>query len=325
MNLRERYYALVLLFLFQSGASCEMAQIVRASNLFVLGDVTGSGLKIQGPITAKGNGLLLGANTNSIYMQGNLNLVSTNVLGKIAVGGSFAATASRFGEVSRVLQPLHDFQAIGQDLIADSILLASTNPNGLISRDLNGILTLEGMDPKLNVFLIENPGPYSNLNIMVPAESTAIVNILGKSPYVFQNVFNGSSLDLDGFDPSRVLFNFPNATTLSLVNNRISGTIFAPRATVTMSGTTMSGSLIANKLSIKTSNMYEIGFQGQFTNVPQSIPEPSNLILMSLSSVVMIVYRILKRQNNSVELNHCKLSLQEFRISYLVERIRSRT
>ena len=103
--------------------------------------------------------------------------------------------------------------------------------------DPNLIWTAE--DSFRSVFVI--PGDEftltsAGLTIEVPEGTKAVVNILARDVQI-----SWSSITLVGTDPTKVLYNFPNATNIVVNGCNFEGSVFAPKANVFFNGAAVNG------------------------------------------------------------------------------------
>ncbi len=137
------------------------------------------------------------------------------------------------------------------------------------------------------------PALGTTLAISAPAGSTVVVNISGTSPEIDLAVLNGMSGSGQTFDPSHVLFNFPEATSLYLFEDTIAGTVLAPAADVFILGRRTSGTLITNDLLVAATNFFDASFAGDLTPPagpdPPAVPEPSSVTLLGLGGAALLV------------------------------------
>jgi choice-of-anchor A domain-containing protein len=267
--------------------------VVTNSAMFTIGNLQAAALKIQGTSISGGNSTLIGANTNDYYSQGNLMLMSTNILGKITLGGGLSISASSYNSVTRISSPLYGFKTMEQSLIDTSSSIGQIIPNGTAALSPNEDILLTGTDNELNVFQITNPNYYTSIQIDVPPKSTAIVNIMGEKLFLMQNNFNSLKNTTQNVDPSLVLFNFPQAKSITLNSGTISGTLLAPLAITSISTSKITGGLITKNLIIKSSNLVGIGYKG-YTEKPIHVPEPRSMILTGISILTCIVIQALR-------------------------------
>ena len=263
---------------------------VTNSSMFVLSNLQAVSIKIQGASIVGGKSTLVNANTNDFYSQGNLMMTSTNIIGNIKIGAGFTMSASRFGSLTIVSSTLYDFQSIRNSLIETSNMLGQAVPNGTLIITPNEDLVLNGTDPDVNVFRVNNPDFYTSIKIDVPLKSTAIINIMGTNPFLWQTQFNSFHDTTQNADPSLVLFNFPQARSITLKNGTIFGTLLAPLATTSISSSKITGGVITNNLLIQNSNIQGDRFEGDL-DPPIHTPEPRTFVLAVISILACLFYR----------------------------------
>ena len=94
MEMMRCLIVLILLLQHHAIGASEIDPVATNSAMFTLGNLQAAAIKIQGASTSGGNSSLIGANTNDYYSQGNLIMMSTNILGNITLGGSLSNSAS---------------------------------------------------------------------------------------------------------------------------------------------------------------------------------------------------------------------------------------
>lgn len=90
-----------------------------------------------------------------------------------------------------------------------------------------------------NIFVVTNEifeFAYGDIAINVPQGAKVVVNILAN-----EFSLKDAAIRLNGTDPSKVLFNFPNATKIDIVRCNIEGSLFAPKADLSMNGAAVNG------------------------------------------------------------------------------------
>ncbi|MBZ4417972.1 choice-of-anchor A family protein [Myxococcus sp. RHSTA-1-4] len=225
-------------------------------NLFVLEDYL-QGNEVRGKVAAGRNislenfsvGAMLaeGDTSNVLVAGGNLYLHNGSVWGDTRYGGALTTgtnvTYPR-GTVARGT-PI-SFASRASSLQTLSSELAVLPANGTTTLESWGGITLKGTDPKVNVFNV-NASAFTGavlLSIEAPADSLAVINVRGTSALFtnFGHVFSG------GIDERGVLFNFPDATTLTAYGYGFYGTVLAPKANVTFNDGSWVGGMYARSL-----------------------------------------------------------------------------
>ena len=155
-----------------------------------------------------------------------------------------------------------------------------------------GEIFLTGADPYLNVFTLSAFDVKQNIgfHINVPEGSTTLVNISGAVGKMenFGFYFNGKDGNLDGddlnndgqpdflFPDSLILYNFFEATALSIAGIEVHGSILAPGADALFSNGHIEGNLIARSL-FGTGEAHNELFNGRLPSHP--VPEPATVLL----------------------------------------------
>ena len=94
-------------------------------------------------------------------------------------------------------------------------------------------------DPFRSVFVIINDTfalTSASLKIHVPEGTKAVVNILARDVNI-----SWASIALIGTDPTKVLYNFPNATNIVVNGCNFEGSVFAPKANAWFNGAAVNG------------------------------------------------------------------------------------
>ncbi|GMU06440.1 choice-of-anchor A family protein [Corallococcus caeni] len=239
----------------ESSATCIPVRLGEY-NLFVLEDYL-QGNEVQGKLAAGRNislqnfsvgGMLPASDTaNVLVAGGNLSLSNGYVWGDARYGGTLTQQSNVFyprGNVARAT-PIN-FTNQGSALRALSAELGALPTNGTATRESWGGVTLTGKDPKVNVFDVK--ASYFTgavlLSINAPANSLAVINVRGTSATFtnFGHTFSG------GIDEHGILFNFPEATSLTAFDYGFYGTVLAPNANVSFSDGSWVGGIYARSL-----------------------------------------------------------------------------
>lgn len=185
----------------------------------------------------------------------------------VLVGGAYSAPGyfppNTFAEPA--VLPF-DFGQVATYLTDLSDTLAALPSNGVTTFAANNI-TMTGVDPAYNSFDVTAAqlAAGTGLTIAAPVGSTAVVNVHGAMAE-----FDNQGIFLVGVDKQRVLYNFPDATTLDIAGIGILGSLLAPRADVEFGFGNIDGTLIANNLT-GPGESHLFPFLGE---LPRPIPEP---------------------------------------------------
>ncbi|MEG1073557.1 MAG: choice-of-anchor A family protein [Ruthenibacterium sp.] len=242
-------------------------------NVFVIGNHTqGSGCSATGRVwvgqTALYNGYNVGADLAVSRFAYLSVLGDMNITGGINYTGSSEIDA--LGTVTKYTmtnnngvpgQPL-TLTYRPWDIYPYSFL--ETTSVGWASMAVNGTmavagtaLTLTGTNAALNTFLINaanvansgmNISTITTVNLVIPAGSTAIINIDGNAITLnaFTMLYNGVAITKA--QAAYVLWNFPSALTLNL-NSSIYGAFLAPYATIATGDVKIYGIMMCKNLS----------------------------------------------------------------------------
>lgn len=101
-------------------------------------------------------------------------------------------------------------------------------------------LMMRGSEWNYNAFSLSasDLSRINEINIEVPNGSVVIVNVYGS-----QASFRAASINLRGTTPERVVFNFPQATSIDLANVNWKGSLLAPYAALSFSNGRLDGSV----------------------------------------------------------------------------------
>jgi choice-of-anchor A domain-containing protein/uncharacterized repeat protein (TIGR01451 family) len=260
-------------------------------NVFVLGQVTQSYTDSQGRVAAAGDVYLTAYGIGSalpnsaggrddLVVGGRLTYDQGQVLsGNIVYGDTAVLQNVELPNGSARQGTPVDFAAARTELDALSAAFAGLDANGPVANTY-GTLQLAGTDPELDVFSLSagELASANGLNITAPAGATVLVNVTGTAA---QMQYFG--MTVSGTDQQHVLFNFPNATSLTLAGISVQGSVLAPGADVTFSNGNLEGTLVAGSL---TGN-------GEFHNfptlaqIPVQTPAPEVTVTKTTSTPVV--------------------------------------
>lgn len=185
----------------------------------------------------------------AIAAGGDVTLSNVSVNGEsqqplaIVVGGVLSVTnGTIYGDVAYGAEPpqlhsvtltgqLHpelpvDFAELREGLLAMSDSLGSAAALGAAVLNYSQ-LTLSGTDPELNVFDVDSSvlSQATGITLSVPTASAALINVRGVH-VTLQNL----QVTLNGFPRSSLLWNFPDASELTLRSVSFPGSVLAPTA-----------------------------------------------------------------------------------------------
>lgn len=230
-------------------------------NLFAFGDVSRTGADAQGWVAVGGSATLTNFGVNS---RGTADGPAANAL---VVGGSLTATngeiqygsgvvagaivQANFGHPNGTLTggigvaglPIN-FVAARADLTAKSASYAALAATGTVANTF-GTLNLTGTNVGLNVFALGGSqlSGLNGLNITAPAGSTVLVNVAGNP-----GAFTGYGQQLNGVGGDHVLFNFADATALTVSGFSLRGSVLAPRAALDLTNGNIEGNVVVGSV-----------------------------------------------------------------------------
>ena len=231
------------------------------------------------------------------------NFGGTTVAGSLnAVGGVGTAPTQVTGGThtgSGVALPL-SFSAVSSDLAAASQLLASqAQTSGDTVQIVNGNqIRLNANAAGINYFILTaaelaDLGSASFTINAAHAGETIVINIDNAGAVTFGAPGN-FGFTLNGVSAENVLFNLANATTVTMANMSLQGSLLAPEATVNFTNGNIVGSLIADNLNSVTyqDGEFEDGlFDGSLpapqANDPTDVPEPSSFALFGAALALL--------------------------------------
>ncbi len=233
-------------------------------NVIVFGEADPGGADSEGRMYVGGDAFLEGYAVGSkeetncdrwdLVVGGDLTVSGgTSVSnGKVAVAGDVYAGVGFNAACGIWNETPVDFEALRTEMIRYSQAMAGYEANGEAVVE-HGALILTGTDPDLNIFSITAEDLSNNLSISVPDDSSVIVNVSGTDV-----IWSGVGFELpDGGAACRgessdwchsIMYNFPEAETLSLSGIGVQGSIMAPYATFDGGGGNVDGQLVVDNL-----------------------------------------------------------------------------
>ena len=263
--------AMLMVACASAASTAAVADTAKDYNLFVLGNYTASGSDTEGRVAVGGNANISSYSVGALLTDAansQANLVVGGALtfnsGSVAHGGIVAGSIAQLnniglpnGTASTGASPV-DFAAEKTRLLTLSQTLATNPATGIVTNYYGGLF-LTGSNPGLNVFNVSGAqlsGAWG-FNIDIPVGSYALFNVSGVSDQLQYFGFGNQkdpSLPSPAFteaalDPSHLLFNFADATSLSLNGVGVPGTILAPKADITLGYLQINGTVIANSVT----------------------------------------------------------------------------
>ncbi len=226
-------------------------------NLFVLYDVNQPSSDTEGKVAVGRNayfanysiGDKLPPNSGDVLIVGNnLEYISGAVYNGNVVYGNQTNLDSEYYAVSitggtlRQDTPI-DFAAAEGYLLGLSSTLFGYSVNGTTTMQWGG-LKLTGTDPYLNVFMVDGADLSSanDFQINVPNGSVVLVNVSGTT------VSWTGGLTVTGTSIGNVLYNFKDATSITIQGIDVRGSILAPKAHVNFVAGVQNGQMICKSL-----------------------------------------------------------------------------
>ena len=224
-----------------SGGYNIKAATVGGNALVVGGNFSQNSSSINGNVVVGGT-----ADYSNPSISGSLTAQNVGLTGGGSVSGgvkyyaSYNPAISYIGGVpqSGTLTLPVNFSAAQTALTGLSNSLANSGPVQSASAQY-GTLTLTGSSSVLDVFDITAAllSSVNTIDLAVTGSPTVVVNVNGAAPTI-----GGGT---NGFQASNTIWNFYNATTLSVSGIQLPGTVLAPNASLTFSGQ-IDGSVIVD-------------------------------------------------------------------------------
>ncbi len=228
--------------------------VAKDFNLFAIEDVNQPSSDTQGKAAVGRDAVFsnysigdqLPPNSGDVLIVGrHLTFNSGNVNGNVVYGNTtnLPIPAVSVGGTISQGNPI-DFTAAKVYLETLSATLSGYAVNGTTTFQWGG-LTLSGNDPFLNVFKVNGAdlSIANNMSITVPNGSVVLVNIDGTT------INWTGGLTVTGTAIGNVLYNFYQATTMTIQGIDIRGSVLAPKANINFAAGVINGQMICKSLT----------------------------------------------------------------------------
>ncbi|MBK1649953.1 choice-of-anchor A family protein [Rhabdochromatium marinum] len=246
-----------------------------AYNAFVFGDFTSLSGDAVGNLAAGGDVNLQSYNVASGISGSSARLVAGGTVtaknggvgdgqnGTIYAGSTPQLTnfTARSGVQPQNLVDFDSAESLYQNL-SSSLGTLAANGSSSVS---HGSLTLTGTNTDLSIFSVSGDDLTNTNSIVIDAAagSTVLINVIGSG-----QIFQKGQVFLNGVDSAHIIYNFSDATTLSLAGSKNPlGTVFAPFADVTGGYGALDGQLIAKSFNGNI-EFHNVSFEGNLTTAP---------------------------------------------------------
>jgi choice-of-anchor A domain-containing protein len=268
-------------------------------NLIVGGNLTNSFTQFHGGVLVGGNLTWnIPSITGRVAVNGNASFTGGggSVNGPVNVVGAYSAPGYFPPNQNTGVNPFpFDFNDVESYLVSQAAYMATLPSNGDVDIDPgNGAIILTALNPSDTYISFNLTGAEmadaagGGLTINAPAGSTVVVNVSGPVSSMIS-----FGISLNGVDKQHVLYNFHDATNLTINQIGVLGTILAPLASVNFAGGAIDGTIIANNLS-GPGESHLFLFQG---NLPlQPVPEPATAALGVMGLFALVAVRMRRKR-----------------------------
>ena len=270
-----------------------------ATALTVGGNLTASNGTINGNTVVAGTTSFLNANSGST-VNGNLTLAESSQGASLPTHVAGTTTYNQSVTAATAVPSItSNFQLLKQASTDLATSLLSAGAKGTVS-NYYGQLDLTGT-AAVNYFSLTASQlvGINGLDFLTPVGSTTIIDVTGQFTA-------GATITNYGFlgndDPTHVLFNFVDATKISINGIGFGGSILAPNAEIDAVNGNFNGTVIANSFGSVIYNdaeFHEDAFTGTIntpvlaSNSPIQVPEPGSvtLLMAGFASLMVLVAR----------------------------------
>jgi choice-of-anchor A domain-containing protein len=194
-----------------------------------------------------GDKLLPDNTRDDLIVGANLEFINGQVFsGNIVYGGvgQLQSVGTPNGSIRQQTDVL-PFADIQQDLTDKSTSWGSEAPNGHTSVRYSN-LNLRGTSPDLDIFTVTagQLAAAKTVCLIVPFGATVLINVPDTTASI-QNL----GLNLRGADAGHILWNFPDATQLTVSGVGLKGSVLAPAAHLDFNNGSITGAVITNTMA----------------------------------------------------------------------------
>ena len=221
---------------------------ISGTSLTVGGNLNSTGTQIFSGNAQVAGTVTMGTNDNAALASGTTLFYGSNTGNSFPSFPIFNITHATNGGISSSL-----FSGANASLTSASSVLASQPQNGTVTFAF-GTLTLTGSNTTTNYFNISgaNLASTSSMQINVPTGATVFINVSGVT-----DQFSGANISITGTSSSKVLFNFYQATSITLSGIELKGSLLAPAATLFASGGQTDGNVMVAGISVTNGFAYQ--------------------------------------------------------------------
>ena len=222
----------------------------RDFNLFVVSGAVNQLRDTEGPVAASSGTSFAAFNLNTKHHEPiallaggpGATITQGTVNGGVIYSGGYSDFSVTYVDAPHPSGPAKpfpvDFGAAANKLIAMSQALAAYDTIPYSKQ--YGTITFSGSDPELNVFSVPATAltGTTGYTFAVPSTSNVIVNVTGASAAITNAGISGS------ISASQLLWNFPDARTLTLKSIAFVGSILAPKAAANLQNGSVQGTVV---------------------------------------------------------------------------------
>jgi choice-of-anchor A domain-containing protein len=197
----------------------------------------------------------------SLVVGGNVTYTNGNVNGGNVIYGGTANVAPYVITNGSLIKVTNPFGVSDVSLLVSGIADAWTAlpVNGTTTKS-GGTLQLKGSNATRNVFSVNasDLNTTTTLQITAPAGSDVVINVNGTP-----NTLQSMGISLSGVSADHVVYNFYNATKLTINGVSVPGLIFAPGADAYLMNGNIQGSIVAKNIYFGSFSIQNVPFQGK--------------------------------------------------------------